>query len=257
MLLQGFFEFYAKHYQWGKEVVSIWNPDRRTIDDLELFDDRFRSQPRMHLWPDGVLHIQDPVEVSRNLNFALTQGALNNLRERLDFAHQELSKPRDCGEGLLGLLGLGETSSCRTMGESGAVAEVTPHLIEGLLPASPLIAQEDDSDDYDFYEDDDDSAPLRCACCLVVCYGMYDLQRHQLVRRHEGVVVAPTFDLEDAEHDLLRATATLERATAESMADERMAERTATPRGKLRGKGRSLGSFGRGQSRGKTRGRRR
>lgn len=250
VLLQGFFDFYAQHYQWGKEVVSIWNPDRRAIDDVELFDDRFRSQPRMHLWPDGVLHIQDPVEISRNLNFALTQRALDHLRERLNAAHQELSKPPDCGEGLCGLLSLGEPSSSHTIGDSGAEM-VTPHLIEGLLPASPLIAQEDDSDDYDYFKDDDDNEPLLCACCLVVCYGMYDLQCHQLASGHEGVVATPCFDLKDAKHDLLRAEARLARAAAQTMADERMVGRTATARGKLKGKDRPR----KGKSSRKTRGR--
>ncbi|CAK9030429.1 unnamed protein product [Durusdinium trenchii] len=72
---QGFFDFYANDFDWKEEVVSVRCGRRLQVEDpsfAALKVDRAKD-----------LQIEDPVEISRNLNFALTKaGRIPTLIQR-------------------------------------------------------------------------------------------------------------------------------------------------------------------------------
>ncbi|CAK9024150.1 unnamed protein product [Durusdinium trenchii] len=64
-LLRGFFDFYANEFDWKQDVVSVRLGQRNsTIRSRRLIQ---LKNKRMHL------HIEDPIDIRRNLNFALTK----------------------------------------------------------------------------------------------------------------------------------------------------------------------------------------
>ncbi|CAJ1443510.1 unnamed protein product [Effrenium voratum] len=91
-LLRGFFQFYTEDFDWTSEVVSVRLGFRSFINSRSALHDLRRGI--------GLLHIEDPIDVGRNLNFALTESAVDTLRYELDTAQMALAE----GKGLEVLL---------------------------------------------------------------------------------------------------------------------------------------------------------
>eukprot|EP00933_Yihiella_yeosuensis_P028898 TRINITY_DN22671_c0_g1_i1.p1 TRINITY_DN22671_c0_g1~~TRINITY_DN22671_c0_g1_i1.p1 ORF type:complete len:631 (+),score=100.46 TRINITY_DN22671_c0_g1_i1:47-1939(+) len=73
-LLRGFFDFYSNSFDWGTEVVSVRLGNRNATGD--------------YLKPSSLLFsIEDPIEVSRNLNFPFKNTTLCWTRQAIDSAH--------------------------------------------------------------------------------------------------------------------------------------------------------------------------
>jgi len=80
-LLKGFFSFYAQEFDWRDEVVSV-RLGRRTHflheGSWNTFDPYFLAKPNC-----GSLHIEDPVECRRNLNYAVQREGLEKIKAAL------------------------------------------------------------------------------------------------------------------------------------------------------------------------------
>lgn len=74
----GFFKFYAEEYRWGDELVSIRQPDRRTVDTMFRF-----VRGKMH--PEPGIHVEDPFEI-RDLNIVLRRDRLAQLKAEINYA---------------------------------------------------------------------------------------------------------------------------------------------------------------------------
>lgn len=81
VLLYGFFHFFSKEYQWGKEVVCIDRPARREAG----FWFAVYGRPQ----PDPVIHVEDPIE-HRDLNIVMRHERLTALKEELAHAAARL-----------------------------------------------------------------------------------------------------------------------------------------------------------------------
>lgn len=79
-MLHDFFAFYACDFQWGTEVVSVRCGRRQDVDS-----DQFRELGGR--W-DKRLHIEDPLECSRNLRDVLWRQHEELLRERICAMYQ-------------------------------------------------------------------------------------------------------------------------------------------------------------------------
>ncbi|CAE7421810.1 TUT4 [Symbiodinium sp. CCMP2592] len=87
-LLRGFFRFYAEDFDWQSEVVSVRMGSRNNVSSVDhVFHPRMPRRPRGG-GEDGCLHIEDPIEIGRNLNFALTGDTLYTLRWSVDMVHE-------------------------------------------------------------------------------------------------------------------------------------------------------------------------
>ena len=104
-LLRGFYEFYSEHFDWEYEVVSV-----RLGRRLSCKDSEFRLLPRKHLKaprkkPKGpgiplktegypnILKVEDPIEISRNLNFALIPRTCDKIRSSIAAAFKSFQGP--------------------------------------------------------------------------------------------------------------------------------------------------------------------
>lgn len=115
LLLRGFFRFYATPggFGWEKEVVSVRLGERREVGDVAFSDEltyqvvhkRRRFGVQRQVRPGFPrFSIEDPIEVHRNLNFALREPQLEMIREKLSEAHAGL----EAGNSLAQLLQLSE-----------------------------------------------------------------------------------------------------------------------------------------------------
>lgn len=82
-LLCGFFEFYCRDFDWGREVVSVRTGRREFIS----------SETYARLAGQGVhrLHLEDPVLCSRNLNCVMSLKQESALKDRLRSSYAALS----------------------------------------------------------------------------------------------------------------------------------------------------------------------
>mmetsp|Transcript_27236 Transcript_27236/g.63473 ORF Transcript_27236/g.63473 Transcript_27236/m.63473 type:complete len:516 (-) Transcript_27236:291-1838(-) len=85
-LLQQFFVFYLNDFQWDKEVVSIRLGRKETVNSGEFPDLK-------HKGDRNSIHIEDPLELERNLNCVLYgQESVVELRRAMDVALQNVRK---------------------------------------------------------------------------------------------------------------------------------------------------------------------
>lgn len=89
-LLEGFWKFYAKEFQWGQEVVSIRTGLRHPVayyhPDLSRFTDRCPLSTHEQV---ECIHIEDPFQNQRNLNCVLQPGSLAQLYKQIVLKHEE------------------------------------------------------------------------------------------------------------------------------------------------------------------------
>ncbi|CAE8676872.1 unnamed protein product, partial [Polarella glacialis] len=129
-LLRGFFTFYASDFDWQSEVVSVRLGVRGKLseDPTETRTSYCSGLPPKR-FPfaesfGGYLHIEDPIEVGRNLNFALSEGTVTTMRWALDEAHSNFLQ----GSDLQSCLRLGELPQDPNPGDQIPLAD------EGGLP---------------------------------------------------------------------------------------------------------------------------
>lgn len=112
-MLRGFFEFYAEVFDWENEVVSVRLGERRDLEDANgqhspLFSAQLRQSKirrgRRIRYARGFPHlnIEDPIELHRNLNFALKPATFSRICAEMVRACDLL----DAGAGLCDLLQL-------------------------------------------------------------------------------------------------------------------------------------------------------
>lgn len=112
-MVRGFFEFYAESFDWDNEVVSVRLGERRHLEDANghhspLFSTQLRQaklkRARRIKYVRGFPHlnIEDPIEVHRNLNFALRPGTYSRICAEVVHARDLL----EAGAGLCDLLQL-------------------------------------------------------------------------------------------------------------------------------------------------------
>lgn len=110
-MLRGFFQFYAELFDWDNEVVSVRLGERRTLeDDNGHHSPLFSTQLRQSKRPRGNrirvtrgfqhLNIEDPIELHRNLNFALKPASFRRICTEVMRAHNLV----ESGVGLCDLL---------------------------------------------------------------------------------------------------------------------------------------------------------
>jgi terminal uridylyltransferase len=86
-LLRGFFIFYEREFRWGSEVASVRLGRRFTIDHAN-----FRALPPGRM--PGTIHIEDPLDLERNLNCVLDIDGSARLRAKFrDFAQRVADVP--------------------------------------------------------------------------------------------------------------------------------------------------------------------
>jgi len=109
-VLRGFFQFFSQEYDWRREVVSVRLGTRETLDHPAISKHLLRQRIRRRNGRRAVIvalrafNIEDPIEIERNLNFALRPVSSDRIRQALQEAHDSLTS----GAGLLELLGLDE-----------------------------------------------------------------------------------------------------------------------------------------------------
>ena len=122
-LLRGFFDFYANHFVWTTEVVSVRLGRREFLEETEVFEDNF---PCLENKLKGKLHIEDPIDLGRNLNFALWPWPKNleSIQREIRWASKELSN--GCS-----LSALKVQTSLQNMPDNSSW---TRRVVEGFLP---------------------------------------------------------------------------------------------------------------------------
>ena len=87
-LLTDFFAFYASEFRWGEEVVSIRQGRR-----LSIHENVFSTLSRGKLFDLGVatIHIEDPLDIQRNLNCVLDIEGLSRLTKALSDVHSRIA----------------------------------------------------------------------------------------------------------------------------------------------------------------------
>ncbi len=75
-LLKGFFTFYANHFQWGTEVVSVRCAHRVSINHAKF---SLLARGKFALAASSI-HIEDPFDLQRNLNCVLDEAGLARLK---------------------------------------------------------------------------------------------------------------------------------------------------------------------------------
>lgn len=83
-LIRGFFNFFARGFKWGEEVVSVRLGKRLSVRDETYCQLKGRYHAR--------LHIEDPYLLGRNLNCALAQERESVLRTKLTWTSQLLQQ---------------------------------------------------------------------------------------------------------------------------------------------------------------------
>lgn len=106
-LLRGFFQFYATVYDWSHEVVSVRLGVRKELGGGDftpaLRKTRISKKGRMMTVATfPAFNIEDPIEIERNLNFALKPNSLRLIYSWLTEAHIQL----EAGAGLAEILGM-------------------------------------------------------------------------------------------------------------------------------------------------------
>jgi len=190
-LLRGFFVFYANTFRWTSEVVSVRLGRRTWHSDPELHENLNRELG---------LCIEDPIQRSRNLNFALSADRLQQIREVIEQADKNLASGaglpefmlegvspelpsswlQDPEEKLRGSIGCFLKVPARTLScECQYCGQVFEHrqLLEHEAICKthmPLALSKD--------------KPFACAQCNKTFSQLYDLQQHQAATRHAGTV---------------------------------------------------------------------
>lgn len=89
-LFRGFFRYFSEEFQWDKEVVSIrlgFPACKGENFHRKLFQNVYKREAKETLkW----LNIEDPIEVHRNLNFALTEEHAVEIMDAIRQTHMDL-----------------------------------------------------------------------------------------------------------------------------------------------------------------------
>eukprot|EP00929_Paragymnodinium_shiwhaense_P061390 TRINITY_DN3065_c0_g2_i1.p1 TRINITY_DN3065_c0_g2~~TRINITY_DN3065_c0_g2_i1.p1 ORF type:complete len:423 (-),score=114.94 TRINITY_DN3065_c0_g2_i1:149-1417(-) len=83
-LIERFFFFYTREFDWGKEVVSVRLGRRLDGHDGQFFQLQGRKKHQ--------LHVEDPFEVTRNLNMAAMGNEEKKLQHAFNEAHSTIAK---------------------------------------------------------------------------------------------------------------------------------------------------------------------
>lgn len=130
-LLVRFFDFYANHFCWGTEVVSVRCGSRRAASQPLFASLRGRHH-------QGRLHVEDPYQLERNLHCVLGEEEEQVLRGALALAARQVAQ----GETPLAL-----TPTAWILKDSGAPGGAAPwprprSLLAGAAGAAPSARQE-------------------------------------------------------------------------------------------------------------------
>jgi len=87
-----FFQFYSQEFDWGREVVTVRIGQRRSTNDSVLIKLKGRNCQR--------LHVEDPVDESRNLNCVLGEMQENHLMRTIQDTYLRLQKQHSVRFGL-------------------------------------------------------------------------------------------------------------------------------------------------------------
>mmetsp|Transcript_93780 Transcript_93780/g.180960 ORF Transcript_93780/g.180960 Transcript_93780/m.180960 type:complete len:572 (-) Transcript_93780:164-1879(-) len=171
-MLRGFFEFYSDEFDWGNEVVSVRLGERRYLEDDDgnfspLFNTQLRQVKRYRQGGKRVrvtrgfqyLNIEDPIELHRNLNFALKPASFRRieaemmraldlveagagLRDLLNLHELPVAQPRRSSKPakhpwLAGFLPLGRKPPCEC-GQCGATFKDFSSMLSHERDCSPL-----------------------------------------------------------------------------------------------------------------------
>lgn len=95
-LFRGFFRYYSEEFRFEEDVVSVRLGAVRAATAAEFHPKLFRSVhikkgKRISEDTPPFLNIEDPIEVQRNLNFALTEATALEIRSALRQTHADLS----------------------------------------------------------------------------------------------------------------------------------------------------------------------
>ncbi|CAE7254899.1 URT1 [Symbiodinium sp. CCMP2592] len=174
-VLGGFFEFYSEQFDWGNEVVSVRLGKRLPANDSE-----FSMLPRKE--PNGysdILKIEDPIEISRNLNFALSKKSSHKIRDLITCACSTLKG----GGSLVDLL-----RSKHGIALSNPTAVGKPfanfrkyRLSTGEMAQSMTRSQKSE-------------ARYRCLECFRCFPDMTSMQQHQQATNHSGSLILCSVD---------------------------------------------------------------
>ncbi|CAE8593514.1 unnamed protein product [Polarella glacialis] len=166
-LFRGFFRFYAHRFDWQSEVVSVRLGRREELGRSSASFKPELSRTEYAQYQSGLrvapmdalpfLNIEDPIEVQRNMNFALREetaqqihSALKKASERLDAGAslaEVLSGESEAEAGVLGeegatapaqLLQEERSTGAKAVAGTGGASSSSSLLAEGYLPISDL-----------------------------------------------------------------------------------------------------------------------
>ncbi|CAE7796374.1 URT1 [Symbiodinium sp. CCMP2456] len=166
-LLGGFFEFFSEQFDWGNEVVSV-----RLGKRLPAKDPEFSILPRKQFRGfRDILKIEDPIEISRNLNFALSERSSRRIRELI-------------------------SGACITLKGGGSLADLLRSQNE--IAISNCTAVQEQFANFSLYRlppgrtarsitrSQTSEARHRCQECFRWLPNMTSLQQHQQATNHSG-----------------------------------------------------------------------
>eukprot|EP00929_Paragymnodinium_shiwhaense_P061843 TRINITY_DN30897_c0_g1_i2.p1 TRINITY_DN30897_c0_g1~~TRINITY_DN30897_c0_g1_i2.p1 ORF type:complete len:467 (-),score=85.92 TRINITY_DN30897_c0_g1_i2:290-1690(-) len=92
-LFRGFFTFYGREYKWGDEVVCVRHGRRLCFSDMVAHSpgDEF-TKIRAKRRSFEQIHIEDPIEINRDLNFPLSEISTCTLRDSFISAEEALKR---------------------------------------------------------------------------------------------------------------------------------------------------------------------
>lgn len=79
-ILQAFFVFFSRSFVWGREVVSIRTGARGGIEEYPMLRGRA-----------GLFHVEDPIDVEKNLNCVLDTAGVARLKDAFDGTASKLA----------------------------------------------------------------------------------------------------------------------------------------------------------------------
>merc|ERR1712118_386995 len=85
--VHGFCSFYANEFAWGEDVASVRLGEKRKAADFRTLKREYPYMPADEA--KYMLHIEDPIDVERNLNCVLNPGSVYKL---WDAMHAEAAK---------------------------------------------------------------------------------------------------------------------------------------------------------------------
>ncbi|CAK9038974.1 unnamed protein product [Durusdinium trenchii] len=166
-LLRGFFDFYANEFDWKQDVVSVRLGQRNsTIRSRRLIQ---LKNKRMHL------HIEDPIDIRRNLNFALTKQTADTIHLEIGWVEQQLKN--GFGLGALGIkIPPWEPHDWKQCIEDGFLELPDRDQLESVLPEGDLrrVMKIKGSGLY------------CCPDCMTCFRSLHHLEDHRAAKEHLG-----------------------------------------------------------------------